>query len=119
MMEERFQYITRVMQQLGMPAHLRGYYYLRDAICLVADDIELVGSITKLLYPEVAKKYKSTGVKVERAIRNIIEVCWERGQIALIEELFGYTREDGQKRPTNSEFIVVLADKVRRMYSEI
>ena len=113
MNEERFKYVTKLMHRLGMPAHLRGYYYLRDAICMTSDDLELVGRITKLLYPEVARKYKSTGVKVERGIRKIIEVSWERGDINLIEDLFGYTREDGKKRPTNSEFIVVLADRVR------
>lgn len=107
--------ITDLMIELGIPAHLRGYYYLREAVFMTAEEMELVGSITKLLYPEVAKKFKCTGEKVERAIRNSVEVSWERGNVSLLEQLFGYSREDKKKRPTNSEFIVVLADYVKRM----
>lgn len=106
--------ITKLMVELGIPAHLRGYYYLREAVRMTAEEMELVGSVTKLLYPEIAKKFKCTGEKVERAIRNSIEVSWERGNTDLLESLFGYSREDGKKRPTNSEYIVVLADHIRR-----
>lgn len=106
--------ITKMMIELGIPAHLRGYYYLREAVRMTAEDMELVGSVTKLLYPEIAKKFKCTGEKVERAIRNSIEVSWERGNTEFLEILFGYSREEGKKRPTNSEYIVVLADYIRR-----
>ena len=106
--------ITKLMIELGIPAHLRGYYYLRDAIEMTSQDMELVESVTKLLYPEIAKRYRCSGQKVERAIRNSIEVSWERGNQELIELLFGSSGQKGKKRPTNSEFIVVLADKIRR-----
>ena len=106
--------ITKMMIELGIPAHLRGYYYLREAVRMTAEDMELVGSVTKLLYPQIAKKFKCTGEKVERAIRNSIEVSWERGNTEFLEFLFGYSREEGKKRPTNSEYIVVLADHIRR-----
>lgn len=106
-------YVTRIMLELGMPAHLRGYHYLREAVCMTVDNMELVGSITKLLYPEIAKIYQTTNVKVERAIRSVIEVGWERGNEELFEEIFGYSRVHGKTRPTNSEFILGVADKIR------
>lgn len=106
-------YITKLMLEFGMPAHLRGYHYLREAICLSAEDMELVGSVTKLLYPEIAKRYHTSNEKVERAIRSIIEVGWLRGNDELFEEIFGYSKNCGKERPTNSEFIVAVADKVR------
>lgn len=106
-------YVTKVMLELGMPAHLRGYQYVREAVCMSIEDMELVGSVTKLLYPEIAKKYRTTDQKVERAIRNIIEVSWERGNEILMEEMFGYSRKQGKKRPTNSEFIAAVSDKIR------
>ena len=115
--EMRFQdtkhYVTRVMLELGMPAHLRGYHYLREAVCMSMEDMELVGSVTKLLYPEIAKRFRTTDQKVERAIRNMIEVSWERGNENLMEEMFGYSRVHGKKRPTNSEFIAAMSDKIR------
>ena len=107
------QYITEIMLNLGVPAHLRGYRYLREAVLMSADDMELVGSVTKLLYPEVARKFKVTDQKVERGIRNAIEVSWQRGNTDLFDELFGYSVGDGRIRPTNSEYIARLADKVR------
>lgn len=110
--EKRY-YVTKVMLELGMPAHLRGYHYLREAICLSVENMELVGSITKLLYPEIAKTYHTTNVKVERAIRSVIEIGWERGNESLFEEIFGYSRMQGKARPTNSEFVLGIADKVR------
>lgn len=106
-------YVTRIMLEMGMPAHLRGYHYLREAICMTVENMELVGSITKLLYPEIAKVYQTTNVKVERAIRSVIEVGWERGNEELFEEIFGYSRAHGKIRPTNSEFILGVADKIR------
>ena len=111
-MEKKHQ-ITRIMLELGMPAHLRGYHYLREAISLSIENMELVGSVTKLLYPEVAKIYHTSNEKVERAIRSIIEVGWERGNRELYEEIFGYSAADGKKRPTNSEFVLGIADFVK------
>lgn len=105
-------YITRLMLESGVPAHLRGYHYLREAVFLSVKNMELVGSVTKLLYPEIAKAYKTTDQKVERAIRNAVEVSWQRGSEELFEEIFGYSRKTGKKRPTNSEYIAGIADKV-------
>lgn len=107
---ERF--VTRLMLELGVPAHLRGYQYVREAIVLVERDMELVGSVTKLLYPEIAKKYQTTDQKVERAIRNAIEVSWKRGNSEVFEEIFGFSYRTGSSRPTNSEYIAIIADKV-------
>ena len=102
--------VTRVMLDLGMPTHLRGYHYLREGICMSMENMELVGSITKLLYPEIAKRYRTTDVKVERAIRSVIEIGWERGNEGVFEDIFGYSRMHGKQRPTNSEFILGVAD---------
>lgn len=107
------QYITRIMLDIGVPAHLKGYHYLRDAIMLSGKDMEAVSSVTKLLYPAVAKRFKTTDQKVERAIRNAIEVSWERGNENTFEDLFGYSATTGKARPTNSEYIARIADKVR------
>lgn len=107
------QYITRIMLDIGVPAHLKGYHYLRDAIMLSGKDMEAVSSVTKLLYPAVAKRFKTTDQKVERAIRNAIEVSWERGNEDTFEDLFGYSNTTGKTRPTNSEYIARIADKVR------
>ena len=107
------QYITRIMLDIGVPAHLKGYHYLRDAIMLSGKDMEAVSSMTKLLYPAVAKRFKTTDQKVERAIRNAIEVSWERGNEDTFEDLFGYSATTGKTRPTNSEYIARIADKVR------
>ena len=102
--------VTELMLELGMPAHLRGYHYLREAILLSMEDMELVGSITKLLYPEIAKRFQTTNIKVERAIRSIIEIGWERGNEETFEKIFGSSGICGNKRPTNSEFILGVAD---------
>lgn len=110
---QQIHYITKMMLELGMPAHLRGYHYLREAVCMSMEDMELVGSVTKLLYPEIAKRYHTENEKIERAIRSIIEVGWERGNESLYEEIFGYSKEHGRNRPTNSEFIAAMADRVR------
>lgn len=112
-MAELERYVSKLMLELGIPAHLRGYYYLREAVLLSAKDMELVGSVTKLLYPVIARGYKTTAQRVERAIRNAIEVSWERGNPAAFEELFGFSRETSSPRPTNSEYIARIADKVR------
>lgn len=106
-------YITEIMLDIGVPAHLRGYHYLRDAILLAGKDMELVGSVTKLLYPAIAKHFKTTNQKVERAIRNAIEVSWTRGNMETFEKMFGYSASSGRTRPTNSEYIARIADKVR------
>ena len=106
-------YVTKIMLDMGVPAHLKGYHYLRDAIILSGEDMEIVSSVTKLLYPTVARHFQTTDQKVERAIRNAIEVSWSRGNIDTFEELFGYSVGSGKGRPTNSEYIARLADKIR------
>lgn len=106
-------YVTKIMLDMGIPAHLKGYHYLREAIILSGKDMEAVSSVTKLLYPTVAKRFKTTDQKVERAIRNAIEVSWTRGNVDTFEELFGYSVGTGKGRPTNSEYIARIADKIR------
>ena len=106
-------YITEIMLDVGVPAHLKGYHYLRDAILLSGRDMEVVSSVTKLLYPTVAKRFKTTNQKVERAIRNAIEVSWERGNTETFEKMFGYSAQEGRTRPTNSEYIARIADMIR------
>lgn len=106
-------YITGIMLDVGVPAHLKGYHYLRDAILLSGRDMEVVGSVTKLLYPTIARRFKTTDQKVERAIRNAIEVSWVRGNTETFEKLFGYSAVSGRNRPTNSEYIARIADKIR------
>ncbi|MDE6882824.1 MAG: sporulation initiation factor Spo0A C-terminal domain-containing protein [Lachnospiraceae bacterium] len=113
------QAISGFMLELGIPAHLRGYQYLRSAIEMCAEDMELVGSVTKLLYPDLAKMHKTTDQKIERAIRNAIEVSWERGNGILFEELFGYNNSEEYSRPTNSEYIAAVADYIRLEYELI
>ena len=116
--QESKTYITKIMLELGVPAHLRGYHYLREAIYRSVLNMELVGSVTKLLYPEIAKSFKTTDQKVERALRNAIEVSWQRGNQKMFDEIFGYSKEMGKKRPTNSEYIACVADKVRLDFAE-
>ncbi len=106
-------YITNIMLDVGVPAHLKGYHYLRDAILLSGRDMEVVCSVTKLLYPAIARRFKTTDQKVERAIRNAIEVSWSRGNVETFEKMFGYSITSGRPRPTNSEYIARIADKVR------
>ena len=105
--------ISDLMLELGIPAHLRGYQFLRSAVGMCVEDMELVGSVTKLLYPDLAKMYQTTDTKIERAIRNAIEVSWDRGNSDLFEELFGYTNTLEYTRTTNSEYIDVVADYIR------
>lgn len=111
--QETTQMISDLMLELGIPAHLRGYQFLRSALEMCVEDMELVGSVTKLLYPDLAKRYQTTDTKVERAIRNAIEVSWDRGNGDLFEELFGYSNSPEYNRPTNSEYIAVVADYIR------
>ena len=113
------QAISDFMLELGIPAHLRGYQYLRSAVEMCAEDMELVGSVTKLLYPDLAKMHKTTDQKIERAIRNAIEVSWERGNGDLFEELFGYNNSEEYSRPTNGEYIAAVADHIRLEYELI
>ena len=105
--------ITSILHEIGVPAHLTGYLYLRESITMVYNDIEILGSITKILYPVVAKKYKTTSSRVERAIRHAIEVAWNRGNVDAISSIFSYTISYNKSKPTNSEFIAMLADKLR------
>lgn len=106
-------YITDIMLDIGVPAHLKGYHYIREAILLSGKDMEVVSSVTKLLYPAIAKRFKTTDQKVERAIRNAIEVSWNRGNTKTFEKVFGYSVLTGKERPTNSEYIARIADKLR------
>ena len=105
--------ITHVLHEVGVPAHIKGYLYLREAIDMIYHEIELLGSITKTLYPDVAKKYKTTSSRVERAIRHAIEVAWSRGNVDAISKIFGFTVNVNKSKPTNSEFIAMIADRLR------
>ena len=105
--------VTNMLHEIGIPAHIKGYHYLRDAIMMAVDDMDVLNAITKLLYPTIAKKYKTTSSRVERAIRHAIEVAWSRGKLDTLDELFGYTVSNGKGKPTNSEFIALIADKIR------
>ncbi|WP_234120126.1 sporulation transcription factor Spo0A [Clostridium hydrogenum] len=105
--------ITAIIHEIGVPAHIKGYMYLREAITMVVNNMELLSAVTKELYPSIAKKYNTTASRVERAIRHAIEVAWSRGQVETINKLFGYTIHNGKGKPTNSEFIAMIADKLR------
>ena len=105
--------VTDFIHEVGVPAHIKGYQYLRDAIIMTVNDSQMLGAITKILYPEIAKKHKTTSSRVERAIRHAIEVAWSRGKLETIEGMFGYTINAGKGKPTNSEFIALISDKIR------
>lgn len=105
--------ISDIMRQIGVPAHIKGYHYLRTAIKLSIENSEMLGSVTKLLYPTVAKIYNTTSSRVERAIRHAIEVAWDRGDIDVLNSYFGYTIQSQRGKPTNSEFIAMIADKLK------
>lgn len=105
--------VTEVIHQIGVPAHIKGYHYLREAIMLCIQDNDLINSVTKILYPTVAKKFQTTSSRVERAIRHAIEVAWDRGDVDTLNAYFGYTIHNGRGKPTNSEFIAMIADKLR------
>lgn len=108
--------VTNIIHEIGVPAHIKGYQYLRDAIMMSVNDSEMLNSITKQLYPTIAKQHKTTPSRVERAIRHAIEVAWSRGKMDTIDELFGYTVNNGKGKPTNSEFVALIADKIRLEY---
>jgi two-component system response regulator (stage 0 sporulation protein A) len=105
--------VTRVIQQMGVPAHVKGYQYLRDAIILVVEEMNLMGAVTKELYPLIAEKYDTTASRVERAIRHAIELAWDRGNVDMMNKFFGYTVNMERGKPTNSEFIAMVADRLR------
>ncbi len=110
--------ITKTLHELGVPSHIKGYQYIREGITLVYKKPDIIGGITKELYPEIAKKYDSTVSRVERAIRHAIEVSWNRGNWELMEEIFGHSVDIDKAKPTNSEFIVTIADKLRLEYTK-
>ncbi len=105
--------VSEIMHQIGVPAHIKGYQYLREAIVLSINDKEMMSSVTKILYPTVAKMYSTTASRVERAIRHAIEVAWDRGDIDVLSSYFGYTIQSSRGKPTNSEFIAMISDKLR------
>lgn len=105
--------VSKIMHQIGVPAHIRGYQYLREAIILSVSDTEMISSVTKILYPTVAKKFKTTPSRVERAIRHAIEVAWDRGDVEILNSYFGYTIQNERGKPTNSEFIAMISDNLK------
>ena len=104
--------VTSVIHEIGVPAHIKGYQYLREAIGLAVDDMEIINAVTKVLYPAVAKKFNTTSSRVERAIRHAIEVAWDRGDLETLQKYFGYTVSNAKGKPTNSEFIAMIADRI-------
>lgn len=105
--------VTQMIHEIGVPAHIKGYLYLRTAIIMAVDNMDVLNAVTKQLYPDIAEQYGTTDTRVERAIRHAIEVAWERGNIDMIHELFGYTIQADKGKPTNSEFIALMADRIR------
>jgi len=117
--EEEFNLETKVtdmIHEIGIPAHIKGYHYLRDCIIMAVEDMDVLNAVTKVMYPTVAKKHQSTASRVERAIRHAIEVAWSRGKLDTLDNLFGYTVSNGKGKPTNSEFIALIADTIRLEY---
>ena len=108
--------VTKIIHQIGVPAHIKGYQYLSTAIILTVNDSDIINSVTKILYPTVAKKYQTTTSRVERAIRHAIEVAWDRGDVEVLNSYFGYTIQNNRGKPTNSEFIAMIADNLRLKY---
>ncbi|MGN0633105.1 MAG: sporulation transcription factor Spo0A [Oscillospiraceae bacterium] len=111
--------VTDIIHQIGVPAHIKGYHYLREAIILSVGDKEMLESVTKLLYPAVAKKFSTTPSRVERAIRHAIEIAWDRGDLDILNSFFGYTISTGKGKPTNSEFIALITDKICLKYRSV
>ena len=101
-----------MIHQIGVPAHIKGYQYLREAIIIAVNDMEVINAVTKVLYPEVAKRFNTTPSRVERAIRHAIEVAWDRGDLETLQKYFGYTVSNAKGKPTNSEFIAMIADRI-------
>ena len=110
--------ITGIIHQIGVPAHIKGYHYLREGILLSVRDINMINSVTKLLYPAVARKFSTTASRVERAVRHAIEVAWDRGDVDTLDAYFGYTVQNSRGKPTNSEFIAMIADRIRMQLQE-
>ena len=108
--------VTDMIHEIGIPAHIKGYHYLRDAIMMAVEDMDVLNAVTKVLYPTVAKKHQTTASRVERAIRHAIEVAWSRGKLDTLDDLFGYTVSNGKGKPTKSEFIALIADTIRLEY---
>ena len=108
--------VTKIIHQIGVPAHIKGYQYLRCAILMTIDDDDIINSVTKVLYPSVAKRFGTTTSRVERAIRHAIEVAWDRGDVDVLNSYFGYTIQNSRGKPTNSEFIAMIADNLRLKY---
>ena len=108
--------VTDMIHEIGVPAHIKGYQYLREAIMMSVEDPGMISSITKILYPTIAKRFQTTPSRVERAIRHAIEVAWSRGRMETLDALFGYTIDTGKGKPTNSEFIALIADRIRLSY---
>ena len=108
--------VTKIIHQIGVPAHIKGYQYLRYAIIMTIDDSDVINSVTKVLYPTVAKRFQTTTSRVERAIRHAIEVAWDRGDVDTLNSYFGYTIQNSRGKPTNSEFIAMIADNLRLKY---
>ena len=108
--------VTNLLHEIGIPAHIKGYHYLRDSIIMAVQDMGVLNAITKVLYPTVAKRYQTTSSRVERAIRHAIEVAWNRGKLDTLDELFGYTVSTGKGKPTNSEFVALIADTIQLEY---
>ena len=108
--------VTDMIHEIGVPAHIKGYQYLREAIMMSVEDPGMISSITKILYPTIAKRFQTTSSRVERAIRHAIEVAWSRGRMETLDAMFGYTIDTGKGKPTNSEFIALIADRIRLSY---
>lgn len=108
--------VTDMIHEIGIPAHIKGYHYLRDGIIMAVEDMDVLNAITKILYPTIAKRHQTTSSRVERAIRHAIEVAWSRGKLDTLDDLFGYTVSNGKGKPTNSEFIALIADTIRLEY---
>ena len=104
--------VTAIIHEVGVPAHIKGYQYLREAICIAVNDMDVINAVTKVLYPAVAKKFGTTSSRVERAIRHAIEVAWDRGDLETLQKYFGYTVNGAKGKPTNSEFIALIADRL-------
>ncbi|MCI8914127.1 MAG: sporulation transcription factor Spo0A [Lawsonibacter sp.] len=105
--------VTAIIHEVGVPAHIKGYQYLREAIIIAVNDMDVINAVTKVLYPEVAKRYGTTASRVERAIRHAIEVAWDRGDLETLQKYFGYTVSNAKGKPTNSEFIAMIADRLQ------
>lgn len=110
--------VTSIIHEIGVPAHIKGYQYLREAIVMTVENMEVINAVTKVLYPEVAKRFNTTASRVERAIRHAIEVAWDRGDLETLQKYFGYTVSNAKGKPTNSEFIAMIADRLQLQRKE-